>query len=80
MDKQSGATQTARLTISGMSCSGCADTVQQALESIEGVKEAAVDLENNSASVIYNPNAVTENDFEQVVQGAGYEFKGTNQY
>ncbi|SHE61283.1 Copper chaperone CopZ [Fodinibius roseus] len=78
MDKQSGATKTTTIdiNISGMSCSGCAASVQQALDNIDGVKEAAVDLENNSASVTYNPNAITEDDFERAVQGAGYGFKG----
>lgn len=59
-----------------MSCSGCAASVQQALNNIEGVKEVAVDFENNSASVTYNQDKVTENDFDQAIHGAGYEFQG----
>lgn len=80
MNTKTEALKKATLSIEGMSCSGCAGTVQQALDSIEGVKEAAVNFENNSAAVTYNPNTVTEDDFEQAIQGAGYEFKGTNQY
>jgi len=69
-------TQTTTLSINGMSCSGCASSVQQALDNIKGVKEVAVDLENNSATVTYNQDTVSENDFDQAIQGAGYEFQG----
>lgn len=40
-----------KLTIEGMKCDGCADTVLQCLKSIEGVTEASVNLENKSALV-----------------------------
>lgn len=76
MEKQSDAAQTTTLAINGMSCSGCAHTVQQTLENMEGVKEVAVDLEKSSAAVTYHSNKVTEDDFEQAITSAGYTFKG----
>ncbi len=67
--------QTTTLIISGMACSGCAASVQQALDNIEGVEEVTVDFENNSAAVTYNPDMVSKNDFDRAIHGAGYEFQ-----
>lgn len=40
-----------KLTIDGMKCDGCAETVLKCLKSIEGVTEASVNLEDKSALV-----------------------------
>ena len=37
--------------VSGMKCGGCAATVKQTLEGMDGVAEAEVDLEQGVASV-----------------------------
>lgn len=60
--------------IGGMGCAGCANTVQEAFESKEGVIEAMIDLENDTASVTYDPESVSPDDFKQVVEDAGYDF------
>lgn len=39
------------LTVEGMSCSGCEQTVVEALEGISGVEHAAADHEANSVTV-----------------------------
>ena len=40
-----------KIKISGMTCSGCKETVTQALESIDKVKKVSVSLENESAII-----------------------------
>ena len=40
-----------QLTITGMSCGACVHHVTQALQGVEGVEEATVDLEAGSATV-----------------------------
>lgn len=47
------------LTIEGMKCNGCADTVLKQLSSIDGVKKATVSLEDKSA-VIESQNEVSD--------------------
>ena len=58
-----------------MACGGCANTVQEALNNIDGVSDTEVDLENESASVTYNADTVSISDFKQAVEDAGYNFK-----
>ena len=43
--------QTIHLSITGMSCGACRSHVTRALESVEGVEDVAVDLEQASATV-----------------------------
>lgn len=55
--------------VSGMKCSGCAATVKQTLESMDGVTAAEVDLENGVATARgdIDPQAAC-----QLLTGAGY--------
>lgn len=62
--------------IGGMGCSGCADTIQVALESKMGVSSATVDFEKETASITYNADTVSTDDFKQTIEKAGYEFNG----
>lgn len=40
-----------QLTIEGMKCEGCAETVLKCLKSIDGVTEASINLEDKSAII-----------------------------
>jgi copper chaperone len=50
---QPGASEatSAKLTISGMTCSGCANTVKRVLSRVPGVTSVEVDLDNGAAVV-----------------------------
>ncbi|MEP1938731.1 MAG: heavy metal-associated domain-containing protein [Balneola sp.] len=72
------ATNYGTLIISGMLCGGCANSVERALRELEGVTEATVDLKNESASVVFETDSISTNDFRKVIEDAGYEFKGIN--
>ena len=50
---------TCTIPVSGMHCAGCSSRVQQALESTPGVSAANVNLMTNSATVDFDPSAVT---------------------
>ena len=43
--------KTSTIKISGMTCSGCVQTVTQALESVKNVIKANVSLENETATI-----------------------------
>ena len=58
------------IEIRGMSCAGCETTVEEALESVDGVVGVQVDRETDSASVQGEPNW---SELEQAVTDAGYE-------
>lgn len=42
------------LTVSGMTCGGCASNIQTALLKVEGVKGAVVDHEKGTAAIAYD--------------------------
>ncbi len=60
------------LTIEGMHCASCVSAVEKSLSSVEGVREASVNLASESASVTFDPNKVNGRDLEKAVEEAGY--------
>ncbi len=60
------------LSIAGMSCQGCANTVKGALAGVEGVRRADVSLEQEQARLVLE-NAGSVDDLVSAVQEAGYE-------
>ncbi len=60
------------LSIAGMSCQGCANTVKGALAGIEGVRRADVSLEQEQARLVLE-DAGSVDDLVSAVQEAGYE-------
>lgn len=65
--------QTARLKVTGMTCSGCANSVKKALLAVSGVDAAEVDLAAARATVRMDSLRVTRQDLERAVQSAGYQ-------
>ena len=58
------------LSIGGMSCAGCVTTVERALGSVAGVKEASVNFAEHTARV---SGDVAADDLVAAVTKAGYE-------
>lgn len=59
-------------SIKGMGCSGCVDTVQTALEVLEGIENVKVDLESATASVS-KASGINDEQVREAVHSAGYE-------
>ncbi len=59
--------------IEGMTCEGCYYKVKGTLEAIEGVSEAKVDLEGNSAEIVMESNLATTS-MEAALQAAGQKY------
>lgn len=62
-----------RLPIKGMVCDGCVESVKKALESVEGVESADVNLKKKEALVTYDPVLTTKHKLHKAVQSAGYD-------
>jgi mercuric transport protein len=62
-----------KLSVKGMTCSGCAKSVQAALQGIPGVKKAEVMLDKNEAAVTYEKGKTTPEDLVKAVEKAGYK-------
>ena len=54
-----GELQSAVFAVEGMTCAGCAATLENALKNTPGVRSATVDLEGKSANVTYDPSQTT---------------------
>ncbi|MCI0617825.1 heavy-metal-associated domain-containing protein [bacterium] len=63
------------LQVGGMSCTGCAKSLTEALMSTEGVERADVSFENATAEIYYNPAILTETNLGEIVRKAGYSVK-----
>jgi copper chaperone CopZ len=63
--------QTASFSIKGMTCKiGCAKTIQEELNGLEGVKIAAVNFEKESATVSYDKTILSPAALTKVVEAA----------
>jgi len=62
-----------KLSVRGMTCSGCAMGVKAALEKVPGVTKAEVSLEKNEASVTYEKGKTTPEALVKAVEKAGYK-------
>ncbi|KAF5772392.1 putative P-type Cu(2+) transporter [Helianthus annuus] len=61
------------LSVSGMSCSACAGSVEKAVKRLPGIKEAVVDVLNNRAQVLFYPNFVNEETIREAIEDVGFE-------
>ncbi len=61
------------LKISGMSCSSCSQKVEKALNQVEGVQSAAVNLPMEKAYVEYDSQLVSQEQLLRAVEKTGYE-------
>ena len=63
------------LLISGMSCAACSARVENRLNALPGVQEAAVNLATGKASIRYIPGMITVSEMEKAVRELGYDVR-----
>ena len=61
------------ILVGGMSCGMCQSAVQEALSGVEGVSEAAVDLEGGRATVLFDEGATNLDALRAAVGDAGFD-------
>jgi Cu+-exporting ATPase len=61
------------LKIEGMTCAACSNRVEKALQRIDGVASAAVNLTTERASVQFDPQRVDEAYLRQAIEKTGYQ-------
>lgn len=67
--------KTITLHISGMACGGCANTVTQALQGLNGVISADVSHVESRAEVVYDEGKIQLETMRAAVEAAGYQIK-----
>lgn len=65
--------KTVTLKVEGMHCDGCASNVQSLLERQNGIRKAATFFQNKEVRVLYDPQALTEDQLVSIVERAGYQ-------
>jgi copper chaperone CopZ len=60
------------VTIEGMHCTGCAQTIEMLLGAERGVKEAQVSFESKSARIVYDGAVANEERLAAVIERAGF--------
>jgi mercuric transport protein len=68
----SAAVKTVTLRVKGMTCGGCATTVEQALKTTEGVKEVRVSFERGNAVITYDDQRITVAKLREVINSTGF--------
>src|SRR5918999_2528689 len=67
-----GAPETIRIPVSGMTCAACQARVQRTLQKQPGVADASVNLMMKSATVTYDPAAVRPERLVEAIRETGY--------
>jgi copper chaperone CopZ len=73
--------QTASFTIKGMTCAiGCAKTIEEELNGLDGVQTAVVDFDKESATVSFDKTILTPEELTKVVEATadGKTYKVSN--
>lgn len=61
------------LDIEGMTCASCAARIERGLQKLTGVREAAVNLASERATVTYDPGQIDLMQLVQKVEAVGYQ-------
>lgn len=64
--------ETITIPVTGMSCGGCAGSVQRALANHAGVTAAWVNLAGGRATVQFDPAATSPRALVETIRAAGY--------
>lgn len=64
------------LKVGGMTCAMCVKTIEGALNKLDGVSTANVNLGSEKAYVTYNPRITTIVDMKKAIEGVGYQYIG----
>lgn len=65
--------ETLTLNIKGMTCGGCVKSVTSVLKNIAGVSGVEVSLEQNRATISYDPAEAKPAQFKSAIEDAGYD-------
>lgn len=60
------------ISISGMHCASCAANIQKTLSKKDGVRSASVNFATENAKVEYDPEKISDEEIEDVVDKLGY--------
>lgn len=66
------------IKITGMSCAHCVNKIETALQGLQGVEKAKVNLKKEIAKVKYDETVQTLDNLKEAVKEVGYEAEAVN--
>lgn len=69
----SASIQTVSLPVLGMTCAGCASSVQSILGTQPGIEKAEVNYATQQVKIMYQPSLIHPEQFQQALQSGGYD-------
>ncbi|MDA5111073.1 copper chaperone CopZ [Brevibacillus agri] len=64
---------TVTLNVQGMSCNHCVNSIEGALNKLEGVQSAKVSLADNQVTVTFDESAVSLDKVKETIEDQGYD-------
>lgn len=61
------------LSIEGMTCGGCVNSVKRALANFPGIQKVEVSLEKGQATLEYDPAQVSPDQLKTAIEESGYD-------
>ena len=65
--------ESVELKIDGMTCSGCVNSIQNALYRQDGVNKAIADMENSLVTVEFDPTIIEHAGLVKAIADAGFD-------
>jgi Cu+-exporting ATPase len=72
--------QTIDLSVSGITCANCVNTIENALEKKNGVLNVVVNLTTEKAKVTFESKTISENEIINTIKGVGYGARKISSY
>lgn len=66
---------TTTLKVSGWHCGGCGNRTAKVIKAIDGVKDAATDVENKTVTITYDDEKTNAEAFEKAITGLNYKIE-----
>ncbi len=63
----------AKLTVEGMSCNHCVNSIKKAVGSLQGVDNVDVDLESKKVTVEYDSSKLNVEAIKDAIEDQGYD-------
>lgn len=68
--------ETKSYQVNGMACVQCKARVENAIKALDGVTSVEADLNAKNVTISFDSSKLSDADFQQAVEDAGYEFVG----
>lgn len=68
--------ETKSYKVNGMACVHCKARVENAIKALDGVVSVVADLNAKDVTINFDSQKLSDADFQQAVEDAGYEFVG----